>query len=195
MELNVKVGKLLFRSPSSNTKSGIFGNFYSTKKVAKGYINGVNVVEGENEVKKVYKFKIIKTLKLLDFSSIKTFEFLDTKFKEKPFYEQFQKFTGYGLTTLHIRYKFKDKTKDFDRCVYKNKNKYEPRICDYLEDPSNPSNYLHKKLALEICKLGYDGYYMPEKYIWANVITRTILFEKEFFICDPTEVLENLGPI
>jgi len=35
MELHLKKGKFLYRTPSSNTESGIFGNFYSTKEVAK----------------------------------------------------------------------------------------------------------------------------------------------------------------
>ena len=91
------------------------------------------------------------------------------------------------------------KTKNFDRCVYTNKKKYEPVICDYLEDPEDPNNYLHLKLAKEICKLGFDGYFMPEKYIWANTYyykpDEDVYFWKEFFICDPTEVLKNTGPV
>jgi hypothetical protein len=33
---------------------------------------------------------------------------------------------------------------------------------------------------------------MPEKYIWANFTQSEtpVLFEEEFFICDPTEVLK-----
>jgi hypothetical protein len=198
MELRVKVGKPLFRTPSSNTKAGIFGHFYSVRSIAEYYKNGSEDAF-KDASNKVYRFETIKPLKLLDLTFIKSFEFLDKNFKDKPFYEQFQKFTGYGLKTLHIRYKFKDKTKNFDRCVYTNKKKYEPVICDYLEDPEDPNNYLHLKLAKEICKLGFDGYFMPEKYLWANTYyyqpDKDLYFWKEFFICDPTEVLKNTGPV
>jgi hypothetical protein len=196
MELHVKKGKHLYRTPSSNTEAGIFGNFYSTKEVAKKYISGKSLAF-EGSLNKVYTFKVRHSLKLLDLSDIKSFEFLDKKFKDTNYYTEFQQFTGYGLKTLHLIYTFKDPSKkSLDACYYRNKKKYEPVICDYLEDLDNPNDYLHMKLAKQICTFGYDGYYIPTKYLYANFFNMYSeseldpYFDTEYFICEPKSSLE-----
>jgi len=183
MELEFRKGRVLYRTPSSETDEGIYGNFYSVKSVAKMYL------EHPNSVSKIYKFKTKKPLKLIDFSSIKTFEYLDKQFKNTPMYDTFQAFTGYGLRSLRI---WDNETKE-ELCVYKNKKALEPMICDQVLDTVE-GEYGHKTFGKELCKLGYDGYHMPET--WQSAVYDVeyeLYFHKEYFICTPKESLEKIA--
>lgn len=185
MELEFRKGRVLYRTPSTLTETGIYGHFYSTKTIAAMYIEHFGTSQ------KIYKFKTKKSLKLIDFSDIKTFEYLDTVFKDTPIYETFQDFTGYGVITLHIR----DKETGTDLCMYENKKAFEPMICDqvlhYVE-----GEYGHKSFGKELCKLGYDGYHMPDK--WRSAVydpDYELYFHKEYFICKPKESVEKIAEV
>ncbi len=182
MELQVKKGRILYRTPSSTEKEGIYGHYYSIKKVAKLY------TKSPRNLDKIYKFKTKKTLKLLDFSFKESFEFLDSKLEGK-LHEAFQMFTGYGIKELHI---FDTKTKD-TLCVYKNKPKDGIRLCPYTPALKH-DEFGNKTLSKALCNLGYDGYYMPEMYLDAGDSEKEFKYHKEFFICDPDN-LENIAQL
>ena len=183
MELEFRKGRVLYRTPSSETDEGIYGHFYSTKKIAALY------VEHFSTVSKIYKFKTKKTLKLIDFSDIKTFEYLDNLLKNTSLHRTFQTFTGYGLRSLHI---YDNETKE-DLCLYKNKKAFEPVICDQVLDYVE-GEYGHKSFGKELCKLGYDGYHMPGH--WQSAVydeEYELHFHKEYFICKPKDSLEKIA--
>jgi len=186
MELEFRKGRVLYRTPSSETDEGIYGHFYSIKSVA-----GMYVEHFKGSSSKIYKFKTKKTLKLVDFSDIKTFEYLDKHFKNTPIYETFQAFTGYGLRSLRIW----DKETDEELCVYKNKKALEPMICDQVLDYVE-GEYGHKTFGKELCKLGYDGYHMPNN--WQSAAYEPdydLYFHKEYFICKPKDSLEKIAEV
>ena len=181
MELQLKKGRILYRTPSSSEKEGIYGHYYSIKKIAKLY------TKSPKNLNKVYKFKTLNKLKLIDFSHKETFEFLDSKLEGK-LHEAFQMFTGYGIKELHI---YDSKTKD-TLCVYKNKPKHEIKLCPYTP-ALKEEEFGNKTLSKALCSLGYDGYYMPQIYLDAGS-ENDFNYHKEFFICDP-ENLENIGEL
>jgi hypothetical protein len=184
MELEFRKGRVLYRTPSSLTDEGIYGHFYSIKKVAAMYVEHFKGSES-----KIYKFKTKKTLKLIDFSDIKTFEYLDKKLKNTSLHHIFQTFTGYGLRSLHIF----DKESNEDFCLYKNKKAFEPMICDQVLDIVE-GEYGHKSFGKELCKLGYDGYHMPDH--WQSAVydpEYELYFHKEYFICKPKESVEKIA--
>jgi hypothetical protein len=179
MELQFRKGRVLYRTPSSETEPGIFGNYYSIKSVAQLY------QKRKDAVKETYKFKTKETLKLLDFSNMESFKFLDSKLKG-DLHKGFQMFTGYGIKELHI---YNTETKQ-DLCVYKNKAKYAIQLCPYTPQ-INSKEFGNKTISKELCKLGYDGYYMPEIYLDAQLSDDDLTYHKEYFICDPKK-LERL---
>ena len=73
LQLKLKKGRILYRTPSSSTKEGIYGHYYSIKKVAKAY------TKSPRNIDTIYKFKTKNTLNLLDFSNEESFKFLDSK--------------------------------------------------------------------------------------------------------------------
>jgi hypothetical protein len=182
MELQLKKGRILFRTPSSSEKEGIYGHYYSIKKVAKLY------TKSNRNLDKIYKFKVLKPLKLLDFSKKESFEFLDSKLEGK-LHEAFQTFTGYGIKELHI---YETNTND-TLCVYKNKPKHEIKLCPYTP-ALKQDEFGNKTLSKALCSMGYDGYYMPEIYLDARDSQEEYLYHKEFFICNPDN-LENISQI
>jgi hypothetical protein len=179
LQLNLKKGKILYRTPSSLSKEGIFGHYYSTKQVASLY---------KTPEKNIYKFKTNKILKLLDFSNKDSFKFLDSKLKGK-LHTAFQTFTGYGIKELHIV----DKELNEDLCIYKNKPKFSIQLCPYTP-ALNSKEFGNKTLSKELCKLGYDGYYMPQIYLDAQVTDEDLVYHEEYFICDPKN-LENIDKV
>lgn len=177
--ISLRQGKVLYRTPSSNSEHGIYGNFFSSYEIAKLYI------ENKPGSKKVVKFKSTQNLKLLNFGDINTFKYLDKTLKGKV-HEMFQQWSGYGLTELSL-YDYKKR----ELCLYDKKAKTTPIICDQLLDTLE-GEYGHKTLGKEFCKLGFDGYYLPEKYIRARdfqLLDEDVLFHKEYFICNSKEKL------
>jgi hypothetical protein len=180
LQLNLKKGKILYRTPSSLENEGIFGHYYSTKQIASLYKTP--------EKTSIYKFKTKKILKLLDFSNKDSFKFLDSKLKGK-LHTAFQTFTGYGIKELHIV----DTELNEDLCIYKNKPKYTIQLCPYTP-ALNSKEFGNKTLSKELCKLGYDGYYMPQIYLDAQVTDEDYVYHEEYFICDPKNV-ENIDKV
>ena len=76
-------------------------------------------------------------------------------------------------------------------CIYKNKPKYTIQICSLIPDLKE-GEFGNATLAKALCKLGFDGYYMPGKYSDAREVE--VNFHEEYFICDP-ENLENIGEV
>jgi hypothetical protein len=173
MELQFRKGRVLYRTPSSQTETGIFGNYYSIKSVAQLY---------QGKKKETYKFRTKETLKLLDFSHEESFKFLDSKLTG-DLHSAFQQFTGYGIKELHI---FDGETKE-DLCIYKNKAKYAIQLCPYTP-ALNKKEFGNKTVSKELCKLGYDGYHMPEIYLDAQLSDDDLTYHKEYFICNPKKL-------
>jgi len=180
LQLKLKKGRILYRTPSSSTKEGIYGHYYSIKKVAKAY------TKSPRNIDTIYKFKTKNTLNLLDFSNEESFKFLDSKL-EGDLHKAFQIFTGYGIKELHVVVKESNDT----LCIYKNKPKHTIQIYPYTP-ALKEDEFGNKTLAKALCSMGFDGYHMPGKYSDARQVDPK--YHEEYFICDP-ENLENIGEV
>ena len=179
LKLKLKKGRILYRTPSEEDTKGK-GHYYSIKKIAKAY------TKSPRNADKVNKFKTKTILNLLDFSHKESFEFLDSKL-EGDLHKAFQTFTGYGIHELHIYSKESNDT----LCVYKNKPKHTIQLCPYTP-ALKEDEFGNKTLSKALCLMGFDGYYMPEKYLDARQIDSN--YHQEYFICDPQN-LENIGEL
>jgi hypothetical protein len=146
---------------------------------------------------KIYKFKTKKALKLVDFSNIKTFEYLYNNLKGEDL-ELFKFATGYGLTQLYHH----DKT--YVYCYYKNKPKFEPKLCIVGFQNESDTDYINLKFMKLICNLGYDGIRMPSKYVFQGTREKRNLdwiyrffnkhpeyqYDEDYFLCNSKDVME-----
>jgi hypothetical protein len=185
--LTLRKNKVLYRTPSGELESQIFGNWYSKKSVARLYIGMFS------DAKYVNKFKTTEELKLLDFTDIKTFEFLDKNLTGEH-HKVFQQFTGYGLNELRIAFTNKKTGKEFVQCIYKNKPLHEIMICPE-PDSVNGGEPGHLSLSKKICSFGFDGYFMPDKYMIPRDQKEKITFHQEIFLCKPKNVLKLVGKV
>jgi hypothetical protein len=73
------------------------------------------------------------------------------------------------------------------------KRRAKPMICTQgflSQEDSDNHVYISKKLALILCALGFDGWYVP------NLYTRTdgTAFHEEIVVCNPAANLKIMGP-
>lgn len=188
--LSFRKGRLLYRGPPSDRQKDIFGYYFSVDDLACWHAD--SRYNG-----KIYKFKTKQSLKLVDFSETKTFEYLYNTLKDKNL-ELFKIATGYGLTQLYHH------GKEEVYCYYKNKPKFEPRLCLVGQHEEGDIDYTNLKFMKLICKLGYDGIRMPSKYIEQHPRDKKTfdavyrffnkheesIYNEDYFICNSKDVLE-----
>jgi len=185
--LTFRKGRILWRS----SKDNIFGSYFSIDNLACAYAYAY-------DDSMVHKFKVKNTLKLIDFSEMKTFKYLYETLKDDDL-ELFKFTTGYGLTELVHENKY------YSMCYYKNKPKFEPKLCIIGFHKKDDIDYINLKFMKMICKLGYDGIRMPSKYVFQTVreklqfgdfIYKLIKkhpeyqYDEDFFLCDSKKDLD-----
>jgi hypothetical protein len=191
--LTFRKGRILYRSPQSERKSHIFGHYFSVDDLACAYAESYN--------SKIYKFKTKNTLRLIDFSELKTFEYMYNNLKGDDL-ELFMFTTGYGLTYLT------NEDKNDVCCYYKNKPKFQPKLCIIGQHKKDDVDYINLKFMKMICKLGYDGIRMPSKYVFQACRERLMFgdflikyfkthpehqYDEDYFLCKSEDHLEIIS--
>jgi hypothetical protein len=183
--LSFRKGRVLYRGVNSDRDKDVFGYYFS--------INDLACIYTDN---KIYKFKTKKALKLVDFSKIKTFEYLYKNLKGEDL-EIFKFATGYGLTEL---YKEAD---GMVYCYYKNKPKFKPSLCVVGFFNDSDTEYINLKFMKLVCKLGYDGVRMSGQQEQVQRSKKTLdavyrifkqneesEYNEDYFLCNAKDVLE-----
>jgi hypothetical protein len=129
---------------------------------------------------------------------MKTFQYLYENLKDDDL-ALFKFATGYGLTELV------HESKNFVMCYYKNKPKFEPKLCIIGLHKEDDTDYINLKFMKMICKLGYDGIRMPSKYVFQIVRTKLQFgefiyklikkhpeyrYNEDIFLCDSNKNLD-----